>query len=134
MAREEAMRSRADKQANLTAARRAEKLLRQRTNVYVEIARACQFSLSDTESCRTSVSRPTCRAWAVELGPVDPPKSRPKAGTDLWSRPLYAYKPRQRRVGQPGAGARRRGAKTRHKGGPPRAHTTEAYLKTPLPA
>ena len=70
----------------------------------------------------------------MELGPVDPPKSRPKAGTDLWSRPLYAYKPRQRRVGQPGAGARRRGAKTRHKGGPPRAHTTEAYLKTPLPA
>ena len=47
-------------------------------------------------------------------------------------RPLYAYKPRRRRVGQPSAGARQCGAKTRHKGGPSRAHTTEAYLKLPL--
>ena len=37
---------------------------------------------------------------AVELGPVDPPISRPKAGTDLQGRPQDTYKPQSSKNSQ----------------------------------
>ena len=92
------------------AARQAGKKTGQRTNVYVEIATACQFSVSDTLTYR---NKTRLKAEPAGLGLDDPLLARPKHHERFQSRPLVRLQTQCRQ-------------KTDQKSGPPRAHTTEA--------
>ena len=62
-----------------------------------------------------------------------PPHFRPKDARGLRRRPVHAYKQAVRLKRPKKAAHRAPATRSIQKGHPPRAHATEAYLKTPLP-
>ena len=62
-----------------------------------------------------------------------PPHFRPKDARGLRRRPVHAYKQAVRLKRPKKAAHRAPATRSIQKGYPPRAHTTEAYLKAPLP-